>query len=362
MGKCSHSLVIEGNLYAYQNRLQSLVQQAMSVVKACAEDESLGDERARQAEAMKIIKAMRYGPDNTDYLWINDSHPRMVMHPYKPQLDGKDLSESADPDGKKLFVEFAKTCKAKGSGFVTYKWPKPGNDQPVPKISYVALYEPWDWIVGTGVFVTEDDPKFLARLDDFASGRPFSLGVELAPQKNTFNQFLTKLSASHVCEALPEMKQAIEACCTTHGAILANAKSITDAVTACKMDEAMRLYKYELQPAAEELKDHFFSAINVESRLEEGAAKANDIYITQTQPALAKVRKLLTGANKAIAEHMMSDEIMLEAARVAKRNVTALGAVAIVLGVFLAVMISRGIVRALRRIIFGLSEGAEQGE
>jgi methyl-accepting chemotaxis protein len=51
-------------------------------------------------------------------------HPRMVMHPYKPKLNGKDLSGSKDPNGKKLFVEFANVCRKEGEGFVDYSWPK----------------------------------------------------------------------------------------------------------------------------------------------------------------------------------------------------------------------------------------------
>ena len=177
-GECSERLALEGNLYAYQNRVRGIVQQCISVVEACDKDATLGDITARQNRAKEIIKAMRYGPENKDYVWINDTNPTMVMHPYKPQLDGKPLNEVADPDGKKLFVEFANKCKADGAGFVTYKWPLPGTDSIVPKISYVALYKPWNWVVGTGVFVTDEDEKFLARLEQFASGQPFNFEVE----------------------------------------------------------------------------------------------------------------------------------------------------------------------------------------
>ena len=48
------------------------------------------DEASAKAEALALIKGLRYGAD--DYFWINDSHPTMVMHPMKPELDGKDLS------------------------------------------------------------------------------------------------------------------------------------------------------------------------------------------------------------------------------------------------------------------------------
>ena len=67
----------------------------------------------------------------------------MLMHPIRPELDGKDLSGSTDPTGKHLFVSFVDTVKKDGQGFVEYLWPKPGHDQPVAKVSYVKGYAPW---------------------------------------------------------------------------------------------------------------------------------------------------------------------------------------------------------------------------
>ena len=104
-----------------------------------------------QKEVIRKIKQLRYG--GTEYFWLNDLAPRMVMHPTNPQLDGTDLSAYKDPNGKLLFQEFVTVCKEKGEGFVAYKWPKPGESQPVPKISYVKLYKPWGWIIGSGLYV-----------------------------------------------------------------------------------------------------------------------------------------------------------------------------------------------------------------
>jgi methyl-accepting chemotaxis protein len=95
--------------------------------------------------------AISYGTDG--YLWINDLQPKMIMHPKQPKLDGTDLSGYKDPDGTSLFLEFVKVCKEKGEGLVKYKWPKPGATQPVAKISYVKIYEPWGWIMGTGTYL-----------------------------------------------------------------------------------------------------------------------------------------------------------------------------------------------------------------
>ena len=110
------------------------------------------DEAARKMAASRISK-LRYG--NNEYFWINDLQPRMIMHPVKPELDRQDVSEIKDPAGKRLFVEFAELVKRKGSGYVDYQWPKPGKDTPQPKLSYVTGFEPWGWVIGTGIYIDD---------------------------------------------------------------------------------------------------------------------------------------------------------------------------------------------------------------
>ncbi|WP_430642290.1 methyl-accepting chemotaxis protein [Bradyrhizobium jicamae] len=106
-----------------------------------------------QKRAMARIGALRYG--SNDYFWINDMHPKMVMHPIKPEMNGNDLSAYKDPNGKLLFVDFVNAVKKGGSGFVPYEWPKPGFDKPQPKLSYVVGFAPWNWVVGTGVYIDD---------------------------------------------------------------------------------------------------------------------------------------------------------------------------------------------------------------
>jgi methyl-accepting chemotaxis protein len=106
-----------------------------------------------QKRAMTRVKNMRY--KEKEYFWINDLHPTMIMHPYKPELDGKDLSGMKDPNGKALFMEFVQVAKQSGKGFVEYEWPKHAGTEPVPKVSFVQLYKPWGWVVGTGVYVED---------------------------------------------------------------------------------------------------------------------------------------------------------------------------------------------------------------
>ena len=140
-----------------QIELRHLGDVALGIIKeehAAAQKGGVSDTDAQQ-RAMARIAALRYG--NNDYFWINDMHPKMVMHPIKPEMNGNDLSAYKDPNGKLLFVDFADTVKKSGSGFVPYEWPKPGFDKPQPKLSYVIGFAPWNWVVGTGVYI--DDLK-----------------------------------------------------------------------------------------------------------------------------------------------------------------------------------------------------------
>ncbi len=138
-----------------QEATQFIVEAALSQLKALyAEVEKglLHEEEAR-ARAIAFLQALRYEGEN--YVWVNDLAPRMVMHPIKPELNGQDLTDYKDSKGKRLFVEMVEVCKKQGSGFVDYLWPKPGFTEPVPKVSYVALFKPWGWVVGTGVYLDD---------------------------------------------------------------------------------------------------------------------------------------------------------------------------------------------------------------
>jgi methyl-accepting chemotaxis protein len=142
---------------ARRAKVSALVEAVHGVLVSYGEQERRGalTRAAAQAAALAVVKGLRY--EAREYFWINDLQPRMVMHPIKPELDGKDLSENKDPTGKRLFVEMVKVTRASkdGAGFVDYRWPKPGRDEPVRKISYVKLYEPWGWIVGSGLYVDD---------------------------------------------------------------------------------------------------------------------------------------------------------------------------------------------------------------
>lgn len=147
---------------SFLNRKQEMIKEltvtAWSVLNAYHELEQSGKlsrENAQQ-QAIVQIRNLRYGPENKDYFWINDLHPRMIMHPYRDDLEGTDITGFQDSEGKNLFLEFVKVAEAHGEGYVGYMWQwKDDPNRIVPKLSYIKQFEPWQWIIGTGIYIKD---------------------------------------------------------------------------------------------------------------------------------------------------------------------------------------------------------------
>ena len=152
---------IQGDLYqAKAEKTMHVVQTVSGVLSYYQGLEAAGTltREAAQQQALKEIRVLRYGQG--DYLWINDLRPVMVMHPTNPKLDGQDLSGIRDPDGFAVFNEMVAVAQSQGAGLVNYRWPKPGASEPVKKTSYVQLFQPWGWILGSGVYVDDVAAEF----------------------------------------------------------------------------------------------------------------------------------------------------------------------------------------------------------
>jgi PAS domain S-box-containing protein len=138
--------------------IHELTASAWSILAEMEARERNGSLTRAQAQqlALESIRDLRYGPESKDYFWINDLTPRMIMHPYREDLNGHDLTEYHDRSGKRLFVEFVEAVRANGEGFVEYQWQwKDDPNRIVPKLSYVRGFTPWGWIVGTGIYIED---------------------------------------------------------------------------------------------------------------------------------------------------------------------------------------------------------------
>ncbi|WP_082303429.1 methyl-accepting chemotaxis protein [Pseudomonas meliae] len=156
---------IHNDLYqAKAEKTMHVVQTASGILTYYQGLEAAGSmtREAAQQQALKEIKGLRYS--QSDYFWINDLRPVMIMHPTNPKLEGQDISTIKDPDGFAVFNEMVTLVKAQGAGMVNYRWPKPGASEPVKKTSYVQLFQPWGWILGSGVYVDDVAAEFKAQL------------------------------------------------------------------------------------------------------------------------------------------------------------------------------------------------------
>ncbi|MEO5371186.1 MAG: bacteriohemerythrin [Magnetococcus sp. DMHC-1] len=143
-----------------QVKVRQLVETAYGILDFHHAREKSGTVSKSQAqkEAVATIAALRYG--NNDYFWINDLHPRMVLHPLKPDMNGQDLSETKDPTGKPVFRTMVETVQKAGSGFVAYHWARSPDSSPEEKISFVKGFTPWGWIIGSGIYLDDVDHAF----------------------------------------------------------------------------------------------------------------------------------------------------------------------------------------------------------
>ncbi|WP_025109554.1 methyl-accepting chemotaxis protein [Pseudomonas sp. H1h] len=152
---------IHDDLYhAKAQKTQHVVQTASGLLTYYHDLETTGTltRDAAQKQALTAIRGLRY--DQSDYFWINDLTPVMVMHPTNPKLEGQNLSAIRDPDGFAVFNEMVAIAKSQGAGMVDYRWPKPGASEPVAKTSYVKLFEPWGWVLGSGVYIDDVQSEF----------------------------------------------------------------------------------------------------------------------------------------------------------------------------------------------------------
>ncbi|MCP4138183.1 MAG: PAS domain S-box protein [bacterium] len=150
---------------------KGITESVVSILATLDKNKDLTKEEA-QKRAIELTKDLRYGQKNKGYIWINDFQPEMVMHPIKPEtLMNRDLGDFHNPDNVYIYKETIKECnKPEGGGYVEYLWKWKDDDWKdherngdnkiyFQKISYVKAYKPWDWIIGTGVYIDDIDEE-----------------------------------------------------------------------------------------------------------------------------------------------------------------------------------------------------------
>lgn len=138
-----------------KNNVADVVRIAYSVVAEYDQRVSQGEFTLQEAQerAKKRIEFMHFGANGNEYIWVNN-YEKILSHP-KTDLIGKSINSLTDANGKYVFEEGIKIAKDSGEGFIDYVWPKSEGVKPAPKISFVKLYKPWGWIIGSGIYVDD---------------------------------------------------------------------------------------------------------------------------------------------------------------------------------------------------------------
>ena len=146
-------------------QVRSIVETAVQVAAALharAQAGGLSDEEAR-ARAAQAIQDMRYGgrDGKSEYLYIYGANGTTVMHPIRTEWIGRNMvDEVRDGKGRYTLRDILAIAGASGAGFVDTSFPRPGSTEPVDKLQYVASFGPWNWVIGTGVYVDDVDQAY----------------------------------------------------------------------------------------------------------------------------------------------------------------------------------------------------------
>ncbi|PJI55896.1 chemotaxis protein [Methylobacterium radiotolerans] len=197
---------------ARELKTRDLVETAQGVLAYFEGEERAGrmSRDAAQQAAVAAVRGLHYA--GSEYFWIQDMHPRMVLHP-KADLIGKDIAGIADPAGKHLFVDVVARVKQSGAGFVPYLWPKPGLDQPVAKVSYVKGFAPWGWIIGSGIYADDTAAQIRPTLMRLLGGASIVavmigllatlIGRSVVRPVQAMTSFMTGLAAGDLSREVP---------------------------------------------------------------------------------------------------------------------------------------------------------------
>lgn len=115
---------------------------------------SRGEVSVEEAQflAMNALESATFGENG--YYWINSGEGVLLMQPYTPERVGINQIDWIDSNGALVFRDFIGKAKS-GGGWVSYSWAKPHSEVEFPKISYISYFKPWDWALGTGIYLDE---------------------------------------------------------------------------------------------------------------------------------------------------------------------------------------------------------------
>jgi methyl-accepting chemotaxis protein len=328
---------VHGLLYEdRQIKTRHLVEVAHGVVahfQALQQAGTLSEADAKQ-QALATLKGLRY--EEKEYFWINDLGkpvPTMVMHAAVPALDGKVLDEArfnkatSMSDGlsgkvvpiknQNLFVTFNEVVERAGHGYVEYLWPKPlaggGTSKELYlKLSYVKKFEPWGWVIGSGIYIDDVDALFrqqAARIGILAVlGTLGLLVISFLVRRSIFREFggeprAAEVITSHIAEG--DLTHEIQLKKGDRGSVLFVLSRMQTNLR--DMIGAVSKNAYKVESSIERLLSQS-NEINLATQLQAGV-------IEQTRTAITEVSSSVTVVNRLAQETEESSKGVVRKAR-----------------------------------------------
>ena len=113
------------------------------------------DQDMLKAQVLNAIEHLYGRQDGTGYIFIYSFDGINLSDPVQGQNVGKNLYDFKDQNGVPVIKELIEVSRLENGGYVNYLWVKPTTGAQSPKISYAKSFEPWGWMVGTGVYLDE---------------------------------------------------------------------------------------------------------------------------------------------------------------------------------------------------------------
>ncbi|MDU6828142.1 MULTISPECIES: methyl-accepting chemotaxis protein [Campylobacter] len=152
----SYNDLIEARKADLKDEVDTL-NQVMNLVYQNGKKKGLSDE-AIKSEIFSVISPIKFFADKSGYIFIYDYEGNVMMHPEKPSLVGKNIIGLKDPRGLPLIEKLIENAK-KGGDFLTFGWAKKEGEQPVDKLGYSAGFEPYGWMIGSGIYIDDLQTK-----------------------------------------------------------------------------------------------------------------------------------------------------------------------------------------------------------
>ncbi|AFL67456.1 methyl-accepting chemotaxis protein [Sulfurospirillum barnesii] len=138
----------------YENELKTIMEIVHQTAHAIYKDQKakgFSDDEIKKAILSKL-DVLQFFDDKSGYIFVYDYAGTNILTATNRALQGQNLIGLKDSNGVFLIKELIDVAK-KGGGLVKYHFPKVKEGKPLPKFSYAVSFEPFNWMIGTGIYV-----------------------------------------------------------------------------------------------------------------------------------------------------------------------------------------------------------------